>query len=669
MWNKLFISTFCLMLSSSIATLCVAADRYANTAAVAGAEAKAALEAGASSVTVAVIADGKIVYANAFGMIGNDKSTPADVNTQFNIGSISKLFTAIAILQLRDQGILDLDKPVTDYLPDFRMKDNRYKQITIRTLLNHSAGFPGTNEDKGIGSLKDPDYLAETLAILQKSYLKSDPGDISVYCNDCFTVAQAVIEQVSHMSFAAYLSGNIFNIAGMNNSSVYYKDGNPNIATVYDPHWPNGIVPTEYANAVGAGGIASTAVDLCLLSQALNSGELLTPNSISEIEKNQTGPLGSGSYFADFGLGWDQVSVPQFAAQGITVLAKGGDTDFFHGQLYTVPKANLAVATIVAGLHVASEISTAVMSAALADKGALSTATTAPAALPGAAAIPPEVYQYKGIYGWGVPSAIVKVTFNSGQNALNLAVLRNGEFVPSSTLYYTSNGLFYEPVTKKSFSFAVANDGRKLIQQHLDYNGGVITVAESITQDDDMDTSAFNDMIWVPHNYWAYDFDHLGRGLCKTGAINGSPGNIYLYSGMPQSISLGDSVAYGLSDQYTSRLILPYALDLVDIKIIHKNGMKVLKTDALEFTDAKTVPLLKKFEEIMIGSNGDNVARKVASETDFTSTIPADGRILIYSPDGSNIFDSLMMSNETQTLKADSIIVFIGDPNAVFVTK
>ena len=669
MWNKLFISTFCLILSSSISTLCAAADRYANTAAVAGTAAAAALQAGASSVTVAVMADGKIVYADAFGMIGNDKSTPADVHTQFNIGSISKIFTAIAILQLRDQGILDLDKPVTDYLPEFRMKDNRYKQITIRTLLNHSAGFPGTNDHKSIGSLTDPDYLAETLAILQESYLKSDPGDISVYCNDCFTVAQAVIERLSHMSFAAYLSGNIFNIAGMNNSSVYYEDGNPNIATVYNSDWLNGIVPTEYVNVLGSGGIASTAVDLCLLSQALNSGQLLTPDSINEFEKNQTGPLGSGSYFADFGLGWDQVSVPQFAVRGITVLAKGGDTNFFHGQLYTVPKANLTVATIVAGPHPAREISTAVMWAALADKGAVSKATTAPAALPGAAVIPPEVYQYKGIYGWGIPSAIVQVTFNSGENALNLAVLRNGVFVPSSTLYYTSDGLFYEPATKRSFSFAVANDGRKLIQQHLDDNGGVITTGESINQDDDMDTSEFNDMTWVPYNYWAYDFYQLGRGLYKTGAINGSPGNIYLYSGMPQSLSLGDSAAYGLSDQYTSRLILPYALDLVDIKIIHKNGMKVLKTDAFEFTDAKTVPLLKKFEDIVIGNDGYNVARKVASETAFTSTIPADGRILIYSPDGTNIFDSLMTGNKTQTLKADSIIVFIGDPNAVFVPK
>jgi hypothetical protein len=81
------------------------------------------------------------------------------------------------------------------------------------------------------------------------------------------------------------------------------------------------------------------------------------------------------------------------------------------------------------------------------------------------------------------------------------------------------------------------------------------------------------------------------------------------------------------------------------------------------------VPLLSKFEDIVIGNDGYNVARKVASETAFTSTIPADGRILIYSPDGSNIFDSLMTGNETQTLKADSIIVFIGDPNAVFVTK
>jgi D-alanyl-D-alanine carboxypeptidase len=98
MWNTLLATTFSLMLSASMSNLCAAYDQYANTAAVIGTEAERALESGAFSLTVAVMADGKIVYAKAFGLIGPDKSTPADVNTQFNMGSIAKLFPAIAVL-------------------------------------------------------------------------------------------------------------------------------------------------------------------------------------------------------------------------------------------------------------------------------------------------------------------------------------------------------------------------------------------------------------------------------------------------------------------------------------------------------------------------------------------------------------------------------------------
>jgi hypothetical protein len=101
-------------------------------------------------------------------------------------------------------------------------------------------------------------------------------------------------------------------------------------------------------NSQGSGGVSSTAVDLCLLSQALGSGELLNPRSIREFEKNQTGPLGS-SLTAAVGLGWDDVSVPEFAAKGITVLNKSGDTIFFHSQLYIAPNENLTVAASVAG--------------------------------------------------------------------------------------------------------------------------------------------------------------------------------------------------------------------------------------------------------------------------------------------------------------------------------
>jgi len=251
---------------ASASSVCNAQQPYANVAAVAREQATAALkdDPGVFSLTTAVMVDGRIVYAEAFGMIGNDRSTPADVETQFNAGSISKVFTAVAILRLRDQGRIDLDKPVVHYLPHFRMSDRRYGQITLRMLLDHTAGIPGTDYYKLFGAKQTPAYLWETLALLRDSPLKSTPGDIAVYCNDCFTVAQAVVERVSGMSFADFVRREIFLKARMHDSSFSFKDGNRNIAATYAPGSPSVTLPSEIVNARGTGGLTTTAIDLCL---------------------------------------------------------------------------------------------------------------------------------------------------------------------------------------------------------------------------------------------------------------------------------------------------------------------------------------------------------------------------------------------------------------------
>ena len=165
MLNKIFVTFFALMLSAEISTACLAEDQYTNTAKVAREEAASALAAGAFSVTLAVVANGKIVYKNAFGKIGPQKSRDPDVNTQYNGGSIGKVFTAVAMLQLREQRTIDLDEPVTEYLPEFRMNDERYRQITIRTLLNHAAGIPAR-------SLRGPSLYTST----SPTWLKALPG-------------------------------------------------------------------------------------------------------------------------------------------------------------------------------------------------------------------------------------------------------------------------------------------------------------------------------------------------------------------------------------------------------------------------------------------------------------------------------------------------------------
>ena len=105
-------------------------------------------------------------------------SLPVDLDTQFGIGSVSKIFVAASVLILVQEGRLELDKPVTEYLPEFVMQDERYKDITVRILLNHTSGIPRTNNKDSMTAVKNRAFVQETLERLQTTCLINDPGRI-----------------------------------------------------------------------------------------------------------------------------------------------------------------------------------------------------------------------------------------------------------------------------------------------------------------------------------------------------------------------------------------------------------------------------------------------------------------------------------------------------------
>ena len=108
-------------------------------------------------------------------------------DTLIGIGSVSKMFVTTAAMQLAEQGKLDIDAPVTDYLPEFSMADSRYKNITVRMLMNHTSGIMGTTAgDFMLFDDRDSQHHNTMLEELQNQRLKADPGDFGAYCNDGF---------------------------------------------------------------------------------------------------------------------------------------------------------------------------------------------------------------------------------------------------------------------------------------------------------------------------------------------------------------------------------------------------------------------------------------------------------------------------------------------------
>ena len=108
---------------------------------------------------------------------------------------------------IRDRrGLVELDTPVVQYVPDFKMLDEDYKKITVRHLLNHASGLPGTQwKGFSVTALTERDYYQEVLDYLAISHLKAKPGEYSVYCNDGFTLAEIVVARVSGQRYSCLL--------------------------------------------------------------------------------------------------------------------------------------------------------------------------------------------------------------------------------------------------------------------------------------------------------------------------------------------------------------------------------------------------------------------------------------------------------------------------------
>ena len=154
-----------------------------------------------TSVSYAIMVDGEIVAADALGNDGSKEKNPATIRHTYNVCSISKIFCTVAVMKLVEQGKVELDRPICEYLPQFTMLDPRYRQITVRHCLNHASGLPGTQwkhfSATHVGELDNEAYYQEVYDYLAKSHLKADPGQYSVYCNDGFTLAEMLVAKVS----------------------------------------------------------------------------------------------------------------------------------------------------------------------------------------------------------------------------------------------------------------------------------------------------------------------------------------------------------------------------------------------------------------------------------------------------------------------------------------
>ncbi|MEA1883556.1 MAG: serine hydrolase domain-containing protein [Thermotogota bacterium] len=175
---------------------------------------------GAGSGSVAIMENGELVYFEGFAMADREKSLRVDEETVFNIASVSKVFAATAIMLLVDEGKIDLDEPVTRYLTEFKSPDPRYREVTVRMLLNHTSGLAGSTLANTFGYVYNQDANKVIMENISNSNLIHDPGSVAVYCNDGFALAEMIVERVSGTNYIDFLSKGIFEPLNMDKTDM-----------------------------------------------------------------------------------------------------------------------------------------------------------------------------------------------------------------------------------------------------------------------------------------------------------------------------------------------------------------------------------------------------------------------------------------------------------------
>lgn len=262
---------------------------------------------------VLVAQKGKIIFEKAYGFTDYTTSDTLTLDYQFRLASVSKQFTAMAVMILKERNELNYDRKVSNYLIDFP-----YKNITIRNLLNNTSGLPDygellekyrdpINPEKSVVSNKD----VYALLVKYSPPQKFKPGEEYQYSNTGYVILALLVEKISGQSFQEFLSDNIFTPLGMLGSYVNPPDGKLNDIRrakgfISNPDG-DGFIPNDwnYQNGMyGDGGIISTVDDLLIWDNALRNGILVSDSTLNEAFSQVR--LNDGT-FEEYGFGWSVI--------------------------------------------------------------------------------------------------------------------------------------------------------------------------------------------------------------------------------------------------------------------------------------------------------------------------------------------------------------------------
>jgi serine beta-lactamase-like protein LACTB len=316
------------------------------------------------ALSIALVDDQRIVWARGFGFTDPKAKKPATAETVYRVGSVSKLFTDIAVMRLVEKGQLDLDAPVTKYLPDFKPANPFDKLITLRQLMTHRSGLV---RESPIGNYFDPTSptLAETVASLNRTKLVYAPESRIKYSNAAIATVGYVLEKTQKRPFVSYLKETLLESLGMRHSAFEATSEEKNAlaaAVMWTYQGREFPAPTFELGMAPAGSMYSTVLDLGrFLSVLFNGGQgpkerLLKKETIEAMWRPQFAKKGDKE---GFGIGFH---INDFHGQ--RRIGHGGAIYGFATDLSALPDEKLGV-IVVTSRDVANGLMTHIADLAL----------------------------------------------------------------------------------------------------------------------------------------------------------------------------------------------------------------------------------------------------------------------------------------------------------------
>ena len=423
-------------------------------------------------MSIALVDDQQVVWAEGFGFANVQDKLVATPETVYEVGSISKMFTATATMRLAEAGKVDIDQPLYKYLPEFTIKSRfgSIDGITPRRIMYHHSGLP-SDLFQGMWGVEVPEYT-EAVKRIKDSYVAFPPDHIFSYSNLAVTLLGDAVSKVANEDFVTFTDNNIFLPLGMSQSSFALK---PEMQAVFSKGYVKGKETAILkSSVVPAGALLSNVLDLSKYMEMVfadgkvGNQQFLQPETLQTMftVQNDNIPL---DFDSKQGLG---CFIGQIGPE--KMVYHGGDTIQFHSMMAFLPQAKLGVVVLTntaSGVNVATPAAFAVLQTAYEVKSGtklpMPTATKAESQIVSRPI--EELQQYAGLYSTDAGLAEIKIKSGSlhmnlmGAN-FKLQPTADGTFIPK-LLLLGFLPLNIAPFNSMEFTFAQIENHDLFIQQ------------------------------------------------------------------------------------------------------------------------------------------------------------------------------------------------------------